>query len=120
VVLRPAKSVSLLYGLGNARVAAQVLDAHQRATSEALSYLEDHVGARRGHGGCDHVQGSGLVAVGFDHRTLRAGDPLLHTHVIVANRVQGPIAGGPRLMVVTCTGTGWRRMRSTAASTSAR
>jgi conjugative relaxase-like TrwC/TraI family protein len=90
VVLRPTKSVSLLYGLGDARTAAEVLDAHHQATSEALSYLEDHMGARRGHGGCDHVDGNGLLAVGFDHRTSRAGDPLLHTHVIVANRVQGP------------------------------
>src|SRR6266516_1611899 len=90
VVLRPTKSVSLLYGLGDARIAAQVLDAHQQATAEALGYLEDHVGARRRHGGCDHVAGNGLLAVGFDHRTSRAGDPLLHTHVIVANRVQGP------------------------------
>jgi conjugative relaxase-like TrwC/TraI family protein len=90
VVLRPTKSVSLLYGLGDPRIAAQVLDAHHQATAEALGYLEDHVGARRGHGGCDHVQGNGLVAVGFNHRTSRAGDPLLHTHVIVANRVQGP------------------------------
>jgi conjugative relaxase-like TrwC/TraI family protein len=90
VVLRPTKSVSLLYGLGDARIAATVLDAHHQATTEALGYLEDHVGARRGHGGCDQVQGNGLLAVGFDHRTSRAGDPLLHTHVIVANRVQGP------------------------------
>jgi len=90
VVLRPTKSVSLLYGLGDAKVAAQVLDAHHQATEQALGYLEEHVGARRGHGGCDHVQGNGLLAVGFDHRTSRAGDPLLHTHVIVANRVQGP------------------------------
>jgi conjugative relaxase-like TrwC/TraI family protein len=90
VVLRPTKSVSLLYGLGDARLAAQVLEAHHEATAEALGYLEEHVGARRGHGGCDHVAGHGLLAVGFDHRTSRAGDPLLHTHVIVANRVQGP------------------------------
>jgi conjugative relaxase-like TrwC/TraI family protein len=90
VVLRPTKSVSLLYGLGDAKVAATVLEAHYQATSEALGYLEEHVGARRGHGGCQHVAGQGLVAVGFDHRTSRAGDPLLHTHVIVSNRVQGP------------------------------
>jgi conjugative relaxase-like TrwC/TraI family protein len=90
VVLRPTKSVSLLYGLGDARLAAQVLEAHHEATREALGYLEEHVGTRRGHGGCDHVAGQGLLAVGFDHRTSRAGDPLLHTHVIVANRVQGP------------------------------
>jgi conjugative relaxase-like TrwC/TraI family protein len=90
LVLRPTKSVSLLYGLGDAKVAAQVLEAHHQATTDALSYLEEHVGVRRGHGGHEHVQGNGLLAVGFDHRTSRAGDPLLHTHVIVANRVQGP------------------------------
>jgi conjugative relaxase-like TrwC/TraI family protein len=36
------------------------------------------------------VEADGLLAVGFDHRTSRSGDPLLHTHLIVANRVQGP------------------------------
>jgi hypothetical protein len=36
------------------------------------------------------VDGGGLLAVGFDHRTSREGDPLLHTHLVVANRLQGP------------------------------
>jgi hypothetical protein len=36
------------------------------------------------------VSGQGLLAVGFDHRTSREGDPLLHTHLVIANRVQGP------------------------------
>jgi hypothetical protein len=36
------------------------------------------------------VSGHGLLAVGFDHRTSREGDPLLHTHLVIANRVQGP------------------------------
>ena len=36
------------------------------------------------------MYGQGLLAVGFDHRTSREGDPLLHTHLVVANRVQGP------------------------------
>ena len=35
------------------------------------------------------MSGQGLLAVGFDHRTSREGDPLVHTHVVVANRVQG-------------------------------
>jgi hypothetical protein len=35
------------------------------------------------------VSGQGLLAVGFDHRTSREGDPLLHTHLVIANRVQG-------------------------------
>jgi AAA domain/TrwC relaxase len=36
------------------------------------------------------VSGRGVLAVGFDHRTSREGDPLLHTHLVIANRVQGP------------------------------
>jgi hypothetical protein len=36
------------------------------------------------------VSGQGLLAVGFDHRTSREGDPLVHTHLVIANRVQAP------------------------------
>jgi conjugative relaxase-like TrwC/TraI family protein len=69
---------------------AAVLAAHHAGLAEAVSYLDGHLGARRGHAGVQHVQGQGLLAVGFDHRTSREGDPLLHTHLVVANRVQGP------------------------------
>jgi conjugative relaxase-like TrwC/TraI family protein len=90
VVLRPTKSVSILYGLGDAATGRAVLEAHLIGVREATAYLDEHLGARRGHGGHQHVQGRGLLAVGFDHRTSREGDPLLHTHLVVANRVQGP------------------------------
>jgi conjugative relaxase-like TrwC/TraI family protein len=90
LVLRPSKSVSVLYGLGDAATGRAVLDAHHAGLAEATAYLDDHLGARRGHGGAEHVGGNGLLAVGFDHRTSRAGDPLVHTHLVVANRVQGP------------------------------
>jgi conjugative relaxase-like TrwC/TraI family protein len=90
VVLRPTKSVSILYGLGNAVTGRAVLAAHHAGLAEAVDYLDGHLGARRGHGGVQHVSGQGVLAVGFDHRTSREGDPLLHTHLVVANRVQGP------------------------------
>src|SRR4030095_9415321 len=90
VVLRPTKSVSILYGLGDAATGRAVLAAHHAGVGEAVAYLDGHLGARRGHGGVQHVQGRGLLAVGFDHRTSREGDPLVHTHLVVANRVQGP------------------------------
>jgi conjugative relaxase-like TrwC/TraI family protein len=90
VVLRPAKSVSILYGLGDAATGRAVLAAHHAGVAEATAYLDGHLGTRRGHGGHEHVSGQGLLAVGFDHRTSREGDPLLHTHLVVANRVQGP------------------------------
>jgi conjugative relaxase-like TrwC/TraI family protein len=90
VVLRPTKSVSILYGLGDLATGRAVLAAHHAGLAEAVSYLDEHVGARRGHYGVQHVSGHGLLAVGFDHRTSREGDPLLHTHLVIANRVQGP------------------------------
>jgi conjugative relaxase-like TrwC/TraI family protein len=90
VVLRPTKSVSILYGLGDPAIGRAVLTAHHAGVAEAVAYLDGHLGARRGHGGQEHVSGQGLLAVGFDHRTSREGDPLLHTHLVIANRVQGP------------------------------
>jgi conjugative relaxase-like TrwC/TraI family protein len=90
VVLRPTKSVSILYGLGDPATGRMVLQAHHAGLAEAVSYLDEHLGARRGHAGHEHVSGQGLLAVGFDHRTSREGDPLLHTHLVIANRVQGP------------------------------
>jgi conjugative relaxase-like TrwC/TraI family protein len=90
VVLRPTKSVSILYGLGYAATGRAVLRAHHAGLAEAVAYLDEHLGARRGHGGVQHVSGQGLPAVGFDHRTSREGDPLVHTHLVIANRVQGP------------------------------
>jgi conjugative relaxase-like TrwC/TraI family protein len=90
VVLRPTKSVSILYGLGDPATSRAVLAAYHAALADAVGYLDEHLGARRGHGGVQHVSGQGLLAVGFDHRTSRDGDPLLHTHLVMANRVQGP------------------------------
>jgi conjugative relaxase-like TrwC/TraI family protein len=75
VVLRPTKSVSILYGLGDPATGRAVLAAHHAGLAEAVDYLDEHLGARRGHGGHEHVAGQGLLAVGFDHRTSRDGDP---------------------------------------------
>ena len=90
VVLRPTKSVSILYGLGDPTTGRAVLAAHHTGLAEAVGYLDEYLGARRGHGGVQHVSGQGVLAVGFDHRTSTESDPLLHTHVVIANRVQGP------------------------------
>jgi conjugative relaxase-like TrwC/TraI family protein len=90
LVLRPVKDVGVLFALGDERVNRAVMSAHHEGVAEAVAYLDAHVGTRRGHGGCEKVSGRGLVVVGFDHRTSREGDPLPHTHLIIANRVQGP------------------------------
>jgi conjugative relaxase-like TrwC/TraI family protein len=90
LVLRPVKDVGVLYALGDERVNRAVMSAHHEGVAEAVAYLDAHVGTRRGHGGHQKVSGRGLVVVGFDHRTSREGDPLPHTHLIIANRTQGP------------------------------
>src|SRR5215211_2269483 len=90
LVLRPIKDVGVLFALGGERVNQAVMSAHHDGAAEAIAYLDAHVGTRRGHGGCEKVSGQGLVVVGFDHRTSREGDPLPHTHLIIANRTQGP------------------------------
>jgi conjugative relaxase-like TrwC/TraI family protein len=83
------KSVSLLWALHpDPVVRAAVADAHHRAVTDGITYLEsDALFARRGRNGHQHVPVQGLVAAGFGHRTSRAGDPQLHTHVVAANLV---------------------------------
>jgi conjugative relaxase-like TrwC/TraI family protein len=71
MVLRPTKSVSVLYGLGDPATGRAVLQAHHVGLAEAVTYLDEYVGARRGHGGVQRVSGQGVLAVGFDHRTSR-------------------------------------------------
>jgi len=80
------KSVSLLYGLSDPSVTNVVRRVHAEAVADALSYLERNaLRARRGAGGERRIGAEGLIAAGFQHRTSRAGDPQLHTHVLVAN-----------------------------------
>jgi len=84
------KSVSVLFGIGDDRLRAVLQEAHDRAVWDALGYLEREAAVtRRGPAGVHGIAGNGFVAAGFRHRTSRAGDPQLHTHVLVANLTLG-------------------------------
>jgi conjugative relaxase-like TrwC/TraI family protein len=86
------KSVSLLAGGSGDHIRRQVAEARAEALEVGIGYLERHgIGVRRDHNGTDrhHVQG-GLLAVAFEHRMSRSGDPQFHTHVLVQNAAQGP------------------------------
>jgi conjugative relaxase-like TrwC/TraI family protein len=83
------KSVSVLYGVGDDRVARATRNAHDAAVREAMDYLERHAcWTRRGRSGREVIRGDGLTVAAFRHRTSRAGDPQLHTHAVVANRTK--------------------------------
>jgi conjugative relaxase-like TrwC/TraI family protein len=85
----PVKSVSTLWALADPQVAALVEQAHNAAVAAALRFIEDRaLFTREGTGGVRQVNVTGLVAAAFTHRDSRAGDPDLHTHVAVANKVQ--------------------------------
>jgi conjugative relaxase-like TrwC/TraI family protein len=85
----PVKSVSTLWAVADPQVAAVIERAHQAAVREALGFIETHaLYAREGSQGVRQVNVRGLVAAAFTHRDSRAGDPDLHTHVAVANKVQ--------------------------------
>jgi len=81
------KSVSLLHALtDDEQVRREISEAHETAWQAALGYLErEACVVRRGKGGTIREHGEGFVAAAFRHRTSRAQDPHLHTHVIVAN-----------------------------------
>jgi conjugative relaxase-like TrwC/TraI family protein len=84
------KSVSVVFGVGEAELRHSVRRAHDHAVVEALGYLERSAAAvRRGSGGLMVEQADGFVAAAFRHRTSRVGDPQLHTHVVVANLGRG-------------------------------
>ena len=80
------KSVSVLWGLSAGPVQQDIRDAHETAVRAAFDYIERTACVtRRGKAGHRHLRGDGLIAAAFHHRLSRAGDPQLHTHVLVAN-----------------------------------
>ncbi|MBB1510612.1 MobF family relaxase [Tessaracoccus sp. MC1756] len=89
VTFTPVKSVSALWAVAPQSMAAAIEAAHNAAVTDALTYLEQRVlYSRRGAGGVRQVDVRGLIAASFTHRDSRAGDPNLHTHVAIANKVQ--------------------------------
>ena len=106
------KSVSLLWALGDDETRMHVVEAFEEATTEGVSYLESVASSTRGAArtpmlddegvpilGEDGtpryrvetwpIRTSGYLAAWFTEFTSRAGDPQLHTHVVVGNRVEG-------------------------------
>lgn len=85
----PVKSVSALWAVAEPPLAARIERAHNAAVRDSLAFIErEALFTRRGARGVQQVEVTGLVAAAFTHRDSRAGDPDLHTHIAVANKVQ--------------------------------
>ncbi len=105
LTFKAPKSASVLYAVSDdPRVQGAIIDAGERAMLAAIGWLErEAIRVQRGshnqawlarHAddptvGPHQLASSGVVAAAFRHRTSRAGDPLLHWHVLVANLVEG-------------------------------
>ena len=65
--------------------------ALQEEIEAALAFMEKEViSSRAGKNGVRRVATEGVVAARFRHDDSRAGDPHLHDHVVIANRVFCP------------------------------
>ena len=87
------KSVSALWGVADEGTQALVVEAHHRAVADVLDLVEREVAATRrgvsaGNGAVAQADVVGVIATAFDHWDSRLGDPQLHTHVVVSNKVQ--------------------------------
>jgi conjugative relaxase-like TrwC/TraI family protein len=88
-VFNPPKSVSALWAVADQGTREQITAAHHAAIADVLRLLERDVARTRiGTDGVAQVPVRGIVAAAFDHYDSRDNDPQLHTHVVIANRVQ--------------------------------
>ncbi|MBF9336195.1 relaxase domain-containing protein [Microbacterium lacticum] len=87
------KSVSTLWAVADGGTQVLIAQAHHAAVQRVLGLLErdvaaTRVGAKGPRGAVAQVPVRGVVAASYDHYDSRSSDPQLHTHVVVANRVQ--------------------------------
>jgi conjugative relaxase-like TrwC/TraI family protein len=85
----PVKSVSTLWATAPRQISEAIAQCHRDAVADTLAWIEDNAAyTRRGRNGVAQVNVKGLIAAAFTHRDSRAGDPDLHTHVAISNKVQ--------------------------------
>ncbi|MFD9568171.1 MobF family relaxase, partial [Streptomyces sp. NPDC059994] len=86
-----SKSVSVLWALADEESRLEIEAAHEQAITETLTWLEDNaLAVRTGAGSLAQEDArAALIAVRYRHFDNRHGLPLLHDHVVVANKIQG-------------------------------
>lgn len=86
------KSISAIWALTpDPWARAEVLAAHDAAVTAAVGWFEEHGAVtRRGTDGVDQVDAQGITVAAFRQHTSRTMDPQLHTHAVIAAKVQDP------------------------------
>ena len=95
----PTKSVAVAWALADPKTREVIYRCHQQAITTVLGYAEREVfKTRSGTRGCVEEDVLGVVAASFTHFDSRDGDPQLHDHVVVWNRVQTASDGAWRAL----------------------
>ncbi|WUV28603.1 relaxase domain-containing protein [Kribbella sp. NBC_01484] len=90
----PVKSVSALWATADVGVQEQIVAAHHEAVGDVIELVERQaLFTRTGENGVAQHDTRGVIATAFDHWDTRSRDPQLHTHIVVANRVQAATDG---------------------------
>ncbi|PBC66291.1 conjugative relaxase-like TrwC/TraI family protein [Streptomyces sp. TLI_235] len=91
-VAQAPPSIVLLWALGDEATRRAVEQCHDHSVAMTIRWIEDHALATRSgtNGIAQHDVTTGLIGVKFRHFDSRAGDPGLHDHILVANKVQNP------------------------------
>lgn len=85
----PTKSVSVLWALGDDDTRKAIEKIHQDSVQDSLAWIEDNLlYTRTGARGERQITAQGMIAATFMHYDTRAGDPDLHTHCLISNKVQ--------------------------------
>ncbi|MEX1145610.1 MAG: MobF family relaxase, partial [Acidimicrobiia bacterium] len=88
------KSVSSLWAVTDGGTQALIVSAHHAAVADVVALMErdvaaTRIGTRGPAGAVAQVEVAGVIATAYDHYDSRSGDPQLHTHVVISNKVQG-------------------------------
>jgi conjugative relaxase-like TrwC/TraI family protein len=94
MVFAPPKSVSVAWALADAPTQQLIESMHRQAVRDSLRYFETHAAyTRHGRNGIAQVDIDGVIAATFEHWDSRTGDPHLHTHVPISNKVRRSLDG---------------------------
>nr|WP_253182574.1 MobF family relaxase [Jiangella alba] len=97
------KSASVVWAVADVGTQALIARAHHAAIADVVAFMEREVAATRmgagaGDGAVAQVDVTGVIATAFDHYDSRAGDPHLHTHVVISNKVRTVLDDGWRAL----------------------
>lgn len=93
LVFTPPKSVSTAWALGDEHTRRAIARIHTENVHDALRWIEKEAVFTRRGSHSEQVDTTGIVATLYEHYDSRNGDPNLHTHAAVSNKVCTEVDG---------------------------